>query len=505
MNTRIFSPFRPLLLALFALFLFFPSPLLAETTAVTAIVAPQRAVVISLEGDVDQGMAIFVERAIRKAIEIQKADLIIFDINTFGGLLESAFTISDTLLSTEGVRTVALVDKKAISAGALIALSTQELFMRPSTTIGDCAPVISGQEGPVMLGEKIQSPLRARFRTLAEKHGYPSLLSQAMVSEELEVIELTREEESRLVLAGEWKEMSPEEQALWSGKKTLVKAGELLTLTDREAERFKFSSGTVDNIPALMEKLGVTSWEKIEISWSEQVARFFGKIAPLLMLVGFGALYMEMQTPGFGIFGIIGISALLLVFGGQSVAGLADHAALAFLILGGALMLLEVFVFPGTWIAGTIGIVLLALAMMLSIGEATPVLPSTPETPAAVPPLFDMARALSNLSTVLFSALAALLFPLVLSKAIARWIPASAGLALAATMDKSKAPMEKHLFEVGAIGVAITLLRPTGKVQIDGLTFEAIAQNSYIESGTEIEVAEFVDGRLFVRPKEQLS
>lgn len=499
-HPKSFLIFLTFLLALTSLAFADSSPVSSSSEEEKSLPKTRRAVLIVLEGDVDQGMAHYVARAIQKALKEEKPDLILFEINTFGGLLESAFSISDMMLALKDVNTVALVDKKAISAGAIIALSAQKLYMRPSTTIGDCAPVTQGQEGPVMLGEKIQSPLRARFRTLAEKHGYPSLLSQAMVTAELEVLELSNDTESWFVLASEWEEMSEKERAHWKNKKTLVKSGELLTLTNQEAEKYGFSEGTVEGTEALMETLGVSSWKKVEITWAEKIARALGKIAPLLMLIGFGALYMEMQTPGFGIFGIIGITALLLVFGGQSIAGLADHAALALFILGAALVLLEAFVFPGTWISGIIGIGLLALAMMLSLGSVSP--PPTSPTDEA-PHFLDTARILSNLSTVIFSAVSALIFPLLLSKAIARWLPGKAGIALSTTLEDSFSPLHDNLPPIGAQGVTTTLLRPTGKVRIDEMIFEATAQTGFIEPGSIIEVKEILDGRLFVMPVEE--
>ncbi len=135
----------------------------------------------SFEGDVDQGMVNYLGRALADASKL-KPDVIIFEINTFGGSLDAAFSIVDTILSIKNTKTVALVQKKAISAGSLIALASQELICE-GTTIGDCAPIVQGTDGtPTIVGEKIQSPLRAKFRNLAQRNHYPELLSAAMVT-----------------------------------------------------------------------------------------------------------------------------------------------------------------------------------------------------------------------------------------------------------------------------------------------------------------------------------
>ncbi|HMA66659.1 MAG TPA: ATP-dependent Clp protease proteolytic subunit, partial [Desulfosalsimonadaceae bacterium] len=136
--------------------------------------------VIPVSGQVDSGMAAFIERACDEAL--QKPDsLLIFSINTFGGRVDAALEIVDTILTVPPERSIAFVEKKAISAGALIALSCGDLVMRPATTIGDTAPIIYSQEGPKMMGEKFQSPIRAKFRALARRNGYPEALAEAMV------------------------------------------------------------------------------------------------------------------------------------------------------------------------------------------------------------------------------------------------------------------------------------------------------------------------------------
>ena len=468
-----------------------------------------KAAVITLEEMVDPGMAAYAGRAIRRAME-KNPDLIVFEVNTFGGRLDAAFDISDTILaatsrmSSDGktpIRTIALVNKKAISAGALISLSAGELYMRPSTTIGDCAPVIESEEGPKVMGEKIQSPLRARFRTLAERNGYPSLLSQAMVSDNLEVVELSDGDSTRVMLASQVEELSADDQETWSNRKTLVRAGELLTLTNIEAEKFGFSRGTVTDLDQLMGKLGVVKWERIEISWAEQVARFLAAIAPLLMLVGFGALYLEMQTPGFGFFGVVGIACLAIVFGGQFVTGLADNAALGFLLLGITLLLVEMFIAPGLFVPGALGVASLLVAMGLSIGEASPRVPGEVASTSV-----DWARLVGNLGTLGWSAALALLFPLAMGKWIIPRLPARYGIALAADLGDSYAPaLAEHegVPSAGARGTVATVLRPSGSVLIDHHRYEASALSGFIEKGHAIVVVRVEGQHLVVRPASE--
>ena len=143
--------------------------------------------VIPITDTVDSGMAAFIERAYKET-SVHPDALEVIEINTFGGMVDSALEILDTLLKFPPEQTIAFVEKKAISAGALIALSCGDLVMKPATTIGDCAPIAYTGSGPEMMGEKFQSPIRAKFRALAKRNGYPEILAEAMVSTGKEVV-----------------------------------------------------------------------------------------------------------------------------------------------------------------------------------------------------------------------------------------------------------------------------------------------------------------------------
>ncbi|MBD3393885.1 MAG: serine protease, partial [Chitinivibrionales bacterium] len=146
---------------------------------------PKTVFVVPVTGNVDPGMAAFIARGAREASTEADA-LLVIEMDTFGGRVDAALQIVDTLLNTP-VETVAFVKTKAISAGALIALSCRRLVMKHTTTIGDCAPIALSNEGPRMLGEKFQSPLRAKFRTIARRNGYPETLAESMVTADMQV------------------------------------------------------------------------------------------------------------------------------------------------------------------------------------------------------------------------------------------------------------------------------------------------------------------------------
>jgi len=446
---------------------------------------------ITLEGDVDPGMNDYARRAIAEAVA-RKPDLIVFEVNTFGGRLDAAFDIVDTITALK-IPTIALVQKKAISAGALIALSSDKLYMLPSTTIGDCAPIVQSSDGqPQIVGEKIQSPLRAKFRNLAERNGHPRLLSEAFVSPDLGVMELSNKDTTVYMNVAEYSDMSEEDQKKWTSKKTLVRAGELLTMTNEEAQRLKFSKGTPENIEAFKKEVGITRTEIIQISWAEKLARFIGAISGVLMILGFGALYMEFKTPGFGIFGVIGIVLLATVFLGQYASNLHDKLPLVLLCLGVVFMLLEIFVLPGAMICGALGIMCFVAALALSFDGSN--------LPNFAPALGSLSNWQYGLMYIMLCAVLALSLPIVASKYLIPMLPDSLTPINKTDLSKAHSPVEEFVEEIkkGDTGVALTDLRPCGHAKFGDKMFDAQSRSDFIVAGSAVKV-DFVEaGKVWV-------
>jgi membrane-bound serine protease (ClpP class) len=444
-----------------------------------------------LEGDVDPGMADYAKRAIAEAVA-KNPDMIVFEVNTFGGRLDAAFDIVDTITALK-IPTVALVQKKAISAGALIALSSDKLYMLPSTTLGDCAPIVQSSDGqPQIVGEKIQSPLRAKFRNLAERNGHPRLLSEAFVSPDLGVVELSNKDTTIYVNVTEYSDMQEEEKKKWTSKKTLVRAGELLTMTNEEASHLKFSQGTPENVEEFKKELGITKTITIKISWAENLTRFIGAISGVLLILGFGALYMEFKTPGFGAFGVIGIVLIAIVFLGQYASSLHDKLPLILLCLGVGFMLLEIFVLPGMMICGAVGIIcfIAALAMSFDISSL----------PAFAPEFGFLSNWQYGLMYVMLCAVLAMSLPILASKYLFNIFPDSLTPINKTDLSKAYSPVEEFVEEIkkGDAGVALTDLRPSGHVKIKEKMFDAQSRSDFIVAGTEVKV-DFVEaGKIWV-------
>ena len=471
-----------LLPKLFLLLAFLASFTFADTTTVTTpvvdsakteISAPKKqAVWIKLEGDVDPAMYEFCARAIGEALE-KKPDYIVFEINTFGGRLDAAFDLVDTIMAVKGPETIALVKKKAISAGSLIALACKRLYMLEATT------------------------------------NYPELLASSFVTPELEVLELTAtldkgtptQRDTTLIIEGKkFAVLDSTEKKFWGAPKILVKEGELLTMTDKEAEELGFSRGTFKNREDFETKLAIERKSEVETNTGEKIASAIAAISGILLILGFGALYIEFKTPGFGMFGIIGIILIGIVFFGQFAPQLDGYIPAILLVAGVILFLVEIFVMPGTFLFGVGGIACMIIALIMSFDTA-----NIPEyVPEAVETTFDATPWLFGLFFVLGSAAIALIIPIAASKYLIPLLPEGWTPMLKTDMETAVSPTEAvQEVAIGTVGTAKTFLRPVGQASFtlpDGSTklFDVQTHGEIIEAGENVKVESVQEAHIWV-------
>lgn len=455
-----------------------------------------KVVVIPVEGTVNSALAAFISRVLRDEQRDDKT-VFILEMDTFGGEVDAAFQIVDTLVNVREATTIAYVKTKAISAGALIALACDRMIMKSSTTIGDVAPLTVSNDGPKMLGEKFQSPIRAKFRTLAKKNGYPQTLTEAMVTKELVVYKVVFSDTVMYLDSTELADLSDERRTSIIKKSTVVKKDELLTMDDTEAYELGFSVGSVESFGKMLELAGLSGSEVLRYkrSWSEIMVGFIGMIAPLLMMIGLAALYIEIRTPGFGIPGIVGIICLGIVFFSQYMVGLADYTELLLFGIGLLLLAVEVFVLPGFGIAGFAAIGVLLAAMVLSLQGF--VLPR-PEFP------WEKQLMIRNMMYASGSLVGAILLIILFF----RYLFPRLGMVVngpylhASLSDVHADETTEILLHPGDRGVAVTALRPSGKIDVNGMPFDVVAESMFIEKG-EMVVVESVAGNRIVVVKEE--
>ncbi len=454
----------------------------------------QKVYIIPVTGTVEPGMAAYVKRALEE-IKDETDAVFVFKMDTFGGRVDAALDIVDTISNVPKGKTIAFVEKRAISAGALIALSSNLLFMKDNTIIGDCAPIIQTQEGQEMAGEKVQTVLRAKFRALAKKNNYPVVLAESMVTIDMEVYQVVMDGKKSFMDKKAYDDLTEDEKKTITSKKTIIAKGELLTMDDIEAVDLGFSQKSVKDINEVLSILGYESLDiiTIEESWSESLVRFLQPFLPILMIIGIGAIYTEIKAPGFGLPGIIGIICLGLVFFGQYMVGLADYTELLLLLVGVLLLGVEVFVLPGFGVAGITGLIVIAAGLVLSFQGFVVPDPSFP---------WEGALLMKNLAQVLGSFMFAFLISLFMIRfVLPRLSKIVKGPYLEATLSNSHVDATMALgVNPGDVGIAHSFLRPSGKVMINNKKIDAITQGEFIEQGTPVVIDKIEQNRVIVKP-----
>lgn len=458
----------------------------------SAIPVFSKVIVIPVDGEIGPGLHTFLKRAVAEA-EKQNPAAIVFEINTFGGRVDAAYDIVE-LFSGIKAPTVAYVKEKAISAGCLIALSCRDLVMDENTTLGDVAPIMMDQEGPKMLPEKFQSPLRAKFRSLAERNNYPVKLTEAFVSTEKEIIELTYTDSTKKIITGvEYNDLTESDKKKIARKRTIVPKGELLTLSATEAKNLGFSRQTVKGMDGVAAFLKVKPEEMVRIGQkrSDKLLILMDKIAPILILIGLFGIYMEIKTPGFGFFGFLAIAAFALFFGTKYIVGLADYIEVLIFIAGITLLFVEIFLIPGFGIFGVAGITFILISALLAMQSF--VLPKMP---------WDVVLFKHNLMTVgILFLLSVPLFLLALFSASRAVLSTGIGHRAAETSGAGFIPGKEDLaYLMGQKGLTLTPLHPAGSVEVNGKRYDVVSDGSFVSAGQEVSVTEVTGNRIVVRP-----
>lgn len=400
-----------------------------------------------------------VEKAMEEAKSV-KADVIVVHINTFGGTLDDADKIRTFFLESS-IPVWAYIDNNAASAGALITLACDSIYMHSGSSIG--AATVVDMQGEVQ-PDKYQSYMRSLMRTTAETKGRRPDIAQAMVDPDIYV-------------AG------------------ISDSGKVLTFTTSEAIKYGFCEAEVSSIEDIMDHAGVDKYTVHDQRYTfiDKVIGFLvtPAVSGLLIMLIIGGIYFELQQPGIGFPLILALSAAALYFAPLYLEGLATYWEILLFIIGIVLIALEIFVFPGFGVSGVLGLLCMIVGLVFSmVGNVG----------------FDFSHvpsgAIVNRTMIVIVALTvALPLSILLGKKLFE-STLFGGLALNTAEETAEGftvagNTEQSL--IGADGEAATILRPAGKVVIDGKYYDAVAQIGYIEKGQAVKVVDYVNGSLVVK------
>jgi len=401
--------------------------------------------------------------AIDNAEELN-ADLILIHMNTYGGMLDAADSIRTKLLNTK-TPVYVFIDKNAASAGALISIACDSIYMADGASIG--AATVVNQSGEQM-PDKYQSYMRSMMRSTAEAKGRNPEIAEAMVDD-------------RVSIPG------------------ISDSAEVLTFTVSEAIKFGFCEGKADDIEEVLVLAGVDNYEiiKHELSATDKIIGWLINpvVSGILIMIIIGGIYFELQTPGIGFPIAASVLAALLYFAPLYIEGLANNWEILIFIVGIILITVEIFAIPGFGVTGVAGIVLMVTGLTLSMVEN--VEPGTFN--------YDYSNVVRAFFVVVIAFVLAILGSIVLTKQLFNTnYSLGTKLALSKTQQKAEGYTSANAGYTSMLnktGRAMTILRPAGKVEIEGEMYDATALTGYIDKDEIIEVVSYHTGQLFVKKK----
>ena len=535
-----------------ALVVSLPQRLCAEEQGATVMLEPAaevKAAMLPIHGEITDVMVDSLERRIEDARNSGVA-IIIFDLDTPGGLVTSSIGIADLIKNLTGIKTVAWVNPNAHSGGSIVAVACEEIVMARSSRIGDSQVIMGGPTGvgavPEELQPKAYTPVLAEFRASAKLRGYDQVLCEAFVLPDREVwwLENTETGERKFVLRkekikllgeteeppadDEKKEDGPDdtaeppvkkaetsaEESVWKLVDTyydplldmeidtiqpIVRDDQLLEMSAGEAQAYGFSKGVVANEAELRDRYGIASIIRLDPSWSEALAYWLTSIyvRGFLMLIILLGAYVEFHTPGVGVPGLVALIALAVFVGAPYLTGLANVWEIIFIVVGILLMALEIFVIPGFGAAGIGGIILVIIGLLATF------VPDEPgrSLPLYIPSLSSTWHGLKIAVITIVSSMAASLAGMVI---LSRFLPQMP--MFRRIVPANPTPSEVQIDDpyrgagrVGDRGTAEGPLHPAGKARFGTVLVDVVTQGEYLEKGTPIEVIERRGNRVVVR------
>lgn len=431
---------------------------------------------INIDTEIGSKSWLYLKNGLKESLE-KKSDAVFIHLNTYGGQVDFADSMRTAILNHNQPIYV-FIDNNAASAGALISIACDSIYMRKGANIG-AATVVDGETGEKAM-DKYQSYMRSMIRSTAESHGM-----KVSVVDGDTVKQWVRD--SRIA------EAMVDESVVVPG---VVDSTQILTFTANEAVKHGYCEGVYETIDEIIVKAlkednyEITSYTPTMLDGLKGFLMNPALQGVLIMLI-IGGIYFEMQTPGIGFALAVAIGAAVLYFAPLYMDGLAEVWEGLVVLIGVVLIAVEIFLLPGFGIAGILGILMLVAGLVMSL------VPNQIFSFESV----TQEQLTTSLLTVLLSIVGSVALVVYLSNKIGT-DGLFKGLALNTSLDdnKEKESIEKSL--LGKIGVTVTVLGPSGKIEIDGEEYNAVSESGYLEPGTEVEVKRYSTGQLYVKIKK---
>jgi len=429
---------------------------------------------INIKEDIMPAAWRHVQQGFNEASELN-ADIILIHMNTYGGLVNMADSIRTKFLNSS-IPVWVFIDNQAASAGALISIAADSIYMRQGGSIG--AATVVNQTGEVA-PDKFQSFMRSTMRATAEAKGkIPVVIDGDTVMK--------------------WRRDPKIAEAMVDPSvyiEGIIDTGKVLTFTTEEAMKWGYCEGKAESVSDIFSNNKIDDYTIMEFK-PTFIDKLIGMltspvVSGLLIMLIVGGLYFELQTPGIGFPLAVSAIAAVLYFAPLYIEGMAEHYELIIFVVGMLLIAIEIFAIPGFGVAGISGIVLVLVGLTVAMIDNDIFRDTRP---------FAWIEIVRPLVVVAFSLFAGLVASILLSKRLIS-SPAFPGLALnsSLTQEEGYVGIDKHQKDMlGMVGVALTVLRPSGKVEIGDEIFDAVSEDGFINKGEEVKVVKDEAGQIYV-------
>jgi len=446
---------------------------------------------IRVEGFIGSMTVQFVRRCIQRYRQ-KGCNFFIFEIDSYGGSVAAGLELAELLRDLEGVKTVAYIPRKAISAAAFVALGCDEIIMHREAKIGDCG-VWFVQGGELhYLQEKQLSYIVAALETLAKAKGYPVALVKAMVLKDMVVKEVRDPKTGRVeyVSEQELKERAGEGLIV---VRTVKQADTFLTLNGEQAKQLAIAADLVDGFNELRVLYGLedTRIEFAVATWIDRLIWILTlpSVGAVLLMAAIVLLFIEFHIPGIGLPAISSALCFLLFFWSRFMGGSASMLEILLFLAGLVLLAIEILVLPGFGVFGLSGILLLVFSVILA--SQTFLWPQTPE---------EWSELSRNIGSLVFAFVAAGICMYLISKYLP-YAPVVGRLVMEPAEPEEVRPEPPKTIELlGQEGVAVTVLRPAGRAKFGNDFYDVVTEGEYLEPGTRVQVIEVTGNRVVVKP-----
>ena len=447
----------------------------------------------------------------------QGADLIVVEIDSPGGFLDSSLNLAHRLAELEGVVTVAYVPREALSGGAIMALGCDRIMMAPRARIGDAGPIFQGEDALFRHApEKLRSSLALQLRELADAKGHPAALAEAMVDMELVVYHYRHQTSGEERLMSEHEQQNLADAESWERLKAVPesRAGYFLTLSGSRAVELGLAQGSAESAEELQKQFRTTEpWQTLRSTSVDTVVTILNLpvVTGLLLLIGLVALYVEFSAPGIGLGSLLAGLCFALFFWSRFLGGTAGWLEVILFLAGASFLALELLVIPGFGLPGLLGILLMLTSLLMA--SQTFVIPSTPR---------EVSTLMTSLAVVVGAGLSFVLLAVLFSQVFGV-IPVLSWFVLEppqahATEDDAISGQDKerrgkqglasqsiYQVQVGEWGVAASPLRPAGCVRFADQYVDVVTDGSFVPAGEQVRVIEVRGNRVVVREIESPS